>query len=179
MGQSYAVHMKYRFKDESGLVKALNQFIKEHDDKGYRFNLDLWEKGFDLNKFGNLMRVFFSNPCGENQLTWGVRMKAPNGMTEDDCRKSVIPHLVESHCQRNPKTGKYGTVDILYVSKDVDDDGFHEFNSCFDASYGWEIVMEQAFEVMAKYLDDGSGLCLDMDEGSREFIVKDGKVEEE
>jgi hypothetical protein len=178
MGQCYAVYMKYKFKDENGLVKALNSFIKGHDNKDCRFNLDLWENGFDLTKFGNLMRVFFSNTGSENQVTWGVHMKAPKGMTEEDCKKQGIPHWTEHECVKNNKTGKYETVDVLWVTLKTDADGFNAFNSGFDASYSWEMVMEQAFGVMAQYLVDGSELNIDMDEGSRELVVKNGNVEE-
>jgi len=179
MGQCYGIYMKYKFKDENGLVKALNQFIREHDGKDCRFNLDMWKKGFDLNRFGNLMRVFFSNAGSENQITWGVHMKAPKGMTEEECKKKGYSHWTEPSCEYNPNTKKWEPVDVLWVKTPTDLEGFKAFNSGFDASYGWEMVMEQAFGVMAKYLEDGSELCLDMDEGSRDFTVKDGKAEEE
>ena len=179
MGQCYGIYMKYKFKDESGLVKALKSFIVEHDGKDCRFNLDMWKDGFNLDRFGNLMRVFFSNAGSENQLTWGVPMKAPEGMTEDECERKGIPHWTKHQCRRNPQTGKYETSDVLWIKASSDGDGFHAFESGFDASYGWEMVMERAFEVMAKYLEDGSELDLDMDEGRRVFIVDGGEVKEE
>lgn len=179
MGQCYGICMKYKFKDEDGLVKALNRYIKKHDGKDFRFNLDLWEKDFDLNKFGNLMRVFFSNAGSKNQITWGVGMEAPKGMTEEDCKRKGIGYWTVQHIIPNPKSGKYEKVDVLHVLTETDVDGFKAFSNGFDASYGWETVMEQAFEVMAKYLEDGSELSLDMDEGRRDFKVVGGKVEEE
>jgi len=49
--------------------------------------------------------------------------------------------------------------------------------SGFNASYGWEHVMMTAFEDIAPFLEDGSHLIIDIDEGVDEGVVKDGQVE--
>lgn len=179
MGQCYAVSMTYKFKDENGLVKALNDYIKEHNHKDCEFNLDKWGDGFDFNRFGNLMRVFYSNAGSENQVDWGIFVKAPKGMTENECEKKHILHYTDSKMVKSKKTGKYELKERLMIRVDRDARGFQHFNSGFDASYGWENVLVDAFYVMGQYLEDGSELSIDMDEGSREFKVKGGKVEEE
>lgn len=51
-----------------------------------------------------------------------------------------------------------------------------EFDSSFDASYGWEGVMMDWFESVAPVLDDGSELKIWPDSGLDDGIVKGGKV---
>lgn len=48
--------------------------------------------------------------------------------------------------------------------------------SGFDASYGWECVMLDAFEKIAPYLEDGSEIKIYPDSGCDKGIVKNGKV---
>ena len=48
--------------------------------------------------------------------------------------------------------------------------------SCFDASYGWESVMMDAFEKIAPYLEDGSEIKIYPDSGCDRGIVENGKV---
>ena len=47
----------------------------------------------------------------------------------------------------------------------------------FNASYGWESVMMTAFEDIAPFLEDGSALIIDVEEGVDEGVVKEGQVE--
>lgn len=51
-----------------------------------------------------------------------------------------------------------------------------DIDSSFDASYGWEMVMIDAFEVMAPFLNDGSKMVIDTDDGVDRITLKDGKV---
>ena len=46
----------------------------------------------------------------------------------------------------------------------------------FNASYGWEDVMMTAFEDIAPFLDDGSEIVIDVDEGVDHGVVKDGSA---
>ena len=48
--------------------------------------------------------------------------------------------------------------------------------SCFDASYGWESVMMDAFEKIAPYLEDGSEIKIYPDNGLDHGITENGKV---
>ena len=47
----------------------------------------------------------------------------------------------------------------------------------FDASYGWESLMMDAFEVIAPYLADGSVIEIWPDSGCDHGTVRNGKVE--
>lgn len=49
-------------------------------------------------------------------------------------------------------------------------------NSGFDASYGWEDVMIDAFEKIAPYLEDGSQIKIYPDSDYDHLVVKDGKA---
>jgi len=44
----------------------------------------------------------------------------------------------------------------------------------FDASYGWEYVMMDAFDIMAPYLEDGSSIEIYPDSGKDICVVCDG-----
>lgn len=46
----------------------------------------------------------------------------------------------------------------------------------FDASYGWESVMMEAFEAMAPYLEDGSEIYIYPDSDYDQGVVRDGKA---
>ncbi len=48
--------------------------------------------------------------------------------------------------------------------------------SGFDASYGWEQVMMDAFDNIAPYLEDGSEIKIYPDSGCDHGIVENGKV---
>lgn len=47
----------------------------------------------------------------------------------------------------------------------------------FDASYGWETVMAEAFEEIAPYLEDESEIKIYPDSGCDHGYVKNGKAE--
>ena len=49
--------------------------------------------------------------------------------------------------------------------------------SGFDASYGWERVMMEAFEEIAPYLEEGSEIKIYPDSDYDYLVVKDGKAE--
>lgn len=48
--------------------------------------------------------------------------------------------------------------------------------SGFNASYGWERVMMEAFDTIAPYLEDNSEIKIYPDSGCDHAIVKDGKA---
>ena len=49
------------------------------------------------------------------------------------------------------------------------------YENDFDASYGWERVMLEWFEVMAPFLSNGSKIIICPDDGIDEVVVRDGK----
>lgn len=49
------------------------------------------------------------------------------------------------------------------------------YENDFDASYGWERVMLEWFEVMAPFLSNGSQIIICPDDGIDEVVVRDGK----
>lgn len=48
--------------------------------------------------------------------------------------------------------------------------------SIFDATYGWETVMMDAFDEIAPHLEDGSEIIIYPDAGCDHAFVKDGKA---
>lgn len=52
---------------------------------------------------------------------------------------------------------------------------WHEHENDFDASYGWEGVMIDMFELVAPYLMDGSEMIIDIDEDYDGIVIEDGK----
>lgn len=57
----------------------------------------------------------------------------------------------------------------------VDKDGFDLYRSGFNASYGWNNVMVEAFFKMSQALDEGSRLWIDRDSGTEDYEVKIGE----
>ena len=49
------------------------------------------------------------------------------------------------------------------------------YENDFDASYGWERVMVEWFNVMTPFLGNGSTLVIYIDNDGDEFVIKDGK----
>lgn len=64
------------------------------------------------------------------------------------------------------------------VEKEVSDEETTYTNE-FDASYSWELVMDDAFHAMEPFLKDGCYLFMDMDEGSRELKIVNGEIVED
>jgi len=60
------------------------------------------------------------------------------------------------------------------LKKQEDSEGW--LTSDFDASYGWEGVMMDAFDCIAPYLEDGSEIEIYPDSGKDHGIVENGKV---
>ena len=54
----------------------------------------------------------------------------------------------------------------------VDEEGFDLFRSGFNASYGWNSVMVEAFYKMAWALEEGSYLDIDRDEGREIYEIE-------
>ena len=52
---------------------------------------------------------------------------------------------------------------------------FTIYDNGFNASYGWECVMMDWFEVMAPYLADGSQMLIYPDEDYDKLVIKNGK----
>lgn len=52
---------------------------------------------------------------------------------------------------------------------------WYYYENDFDASYGWESVMLEWFEVMAPFLKNGSRLIIYPDSGRDEVVIRNGK----
>lgn len=52
---------------------------------------------------------------------------------------------------------------------------FTIYDNGFNASYGWECVMMDWFEVMAPYLADGSQMMIYPDEDYDKLVIRNGK----
>jgi hypothetical protein len=53
-------------------------------------------------------------------------------------------------------------------------DGSKVYENSFNASYGWERVMLEMFEVMVSYMEDKSTILIYADNGYDELVVKNG-----
>ena len=71
-------------------------------------------------------------------------------------------------------------VRMIFGGWDAKFDEFSEpgwLEAGFNASYGWEAVMMDAFTSIAPFLEDGSEIIIDLwDEGRDHAIVKDGEA---
>ena len=65
---------------------------------------------------------------------------------------------------------------IIFTDRGLEKTSDTEYNSSFDASYGWENVIFDTFDIMAPNLSDKSYIYLDTDEDSYELTVKNGKI---
>ena len=54
----------------------------------------------------------------------------------------------------------------------------YNFNSAFDASYGWEEVIYDFFKYLSPCLEDGSKMMVYPDSGCTKLVVEDGKWKE-
>ena len=50
-----------------------------------------------------------------------------------------------------------------------------KYENVFDASYGWERIMMEWFEVLAPFLADGSQMLIYPDEDYDKLVIKNGK----
>lgn len=60
----------------------------------------------------------------------------------------------------------------VFISQE---ENFTFYENEFNASYGWERVMIEWFEVMAPFLGDGSQMLIYPDEDYDKLIIKNGK----
>ncbi len=65
----------------------------------------------------------------------------------------------------------------VFFTDSVEKDSDRTYAADFDASYGWENVMQEMFEAIAPALEDGSCLEVYADSWKDILIVKDGKME--
>ena len=69
-----------------------------------------------------------------------------------------------------------GLMDLLLVNVLTSTKGnFKYYESDFDASYGWERVMMEWFDVMAPFLKDNSTLLIYPDNDYDKLVIKNGK----
>ena len=62
------------------------------------------------------------------------------------------------------------------VRKEEEPDGFISYRNDFDASYGWQRIMEAMFRAMAAHLADGSEFYIGADNAETVFRVEGGEV---
>lgn len=60
----------------------------------------------------------------------------------------------------------------------LQDEDFKIYENDFNASYGWERVMVEWFELMSEFLVDGSQLIIYPDNGYEVFEIQEGKCEQ-
>lgn len=63
-----------------------------------------------------------------------------------------------------------------FFTKDVSKSHDGVYSADFDASYGWESIMQDMFKAIAPALEDGSYLEIWPDHGKDYLEVRDGKV---
>jgi len=56
------------------------------------------------------------------------------------------------------------------------DDGFTTYENGFNASYGWGLVLEDMFDVLAPFLAEGSAFYVDADETYLDYEMLDGEA---
>ena len=92
-------------------------------------------------------------------------------------------YSLNRYAEQGIKTEKYDDLMRIFLAswkgqemkiRDVDD-CYKTYENSFNASYGWEIVMIEAFEILSSYLDDGSELLIYPDQGYDKMVVKNGK----
>jgi len=57
-----------------------------------------------------------------------------------------------------------------------DDKGFRHMSGACDCSYRWGNIMEEFFNILAKYLEDGSTYWVDADETKLDLVVENGEA---
>lgn len=62
------------------------------------------------------------------------------------------------------------------VRKEDAAQGFTSYRNDFNASYGWQMVMERMFEAMGPTLADGSEFFIEADNERVSYMVEDGEV---
>lgn len=65
---------------------------------------------------------------------------------------------------------------IIFTDRGLVKTSDTEYNSTFSATYGWERVIFETFDIMAKNLSDKSYMTMDTDSDSYELSVKNGKI---
>ena len=58
----------------------------------------------------------------------------------------------------------------------IESNGCLSYDNDFDASYGWFSIMEEAIYTISTYLDDCSYFCIESDDESELYVIKDGDV---
>ena len=57
-----------------------------------------------------------------------------------------------------------------------EEDGFVVYENDFNASYGWETVLINMFDVLAPYCEDGTEMHMCPDSGRTVLVVRDGEA---
>lgn len=91
--------------------------------------------------------------------------------------ESLLNYLIESkfsYFNRDDIKEMDDAIEFLLTNNVANtDDGV--YYSAFDASYGWESVMQEGFESMIPYLKYGSKIVIYPDEGHSYLGIKNGK----
>ena len=100
-----------------------------------------------------------ANPCGANFCLEGY---AKDGIDVETLDGVVSVMLAGWSGQR--------------VSKESLENGFTSYRNEFNASYGWQMVMEGMFEAMGPTLENGSEFFIEADSSRVTYTVEDGEV---
>lgn len=66
-------------------------------------------------------------------------------------------------------------IQVFITNRGYEKKGEYEYQSGFDASYGWESILYEFFEIMTPYLKDGSYILVYPDSGHTKIVAKNGK----
>lgn len=120
---------------------------------------------------------------------YSVNLKV-NILDEDGIVKALNKHIIDD-VRTNYSLDKYAAQGITTETFDdlmrillannqgevsIDkEDKFTIYDSCFNASYGWEGIMMDWFEIMAPFLADDSQMLIFPDTDYDKLVVKNGK----
>lgn len=97
----------------------------------------------------------------EEHILYSLDAFAKRGATTETLEGMIRIFLADWKCNSFRKKAK---------------DGFDHYTNDFSASYGWERVMEEMFEEMYPFLEDGSYIYIEPDSGYDEMRVDNGKL---
>ena len=120
---------------------------------------------------------------------YSVNLKV-NILDEDGIVNALNKHIIDDK-RTNYSLDKYATQGITTETFDdlmrillannqgevsIDKEGkFTIYDSCFNASYGWEGIMMDWFEIMAPFLADNSQMLIFPNTDYDKLVVKNGK----
>ena len=95
--------------------------------------------------------------------------------------KTECPEWYDEIKDKIPCDTVYGCVAFALAANQhnftaVHRNGITTYKSSFKATYSWQSVLEDWFDTIAPYLNDGSSMLIYPDNGHCEYVVKNGKA---